>query len=63
LAVTPERLCLGLIQVHCWVREPGRLGQDKDPHRPLAEKESVRWVDGYRQVDELSEQLPATRLT
>lgn len=36
--------------------------QDKDPNRPLEEKESVRWVDGYRQVDELAEQLPDTRL-
>ena len=63
LAVTPERLCLGLTHVHRWVREPGSLGQDKDPNRPLEEKESVRWVDGYRQVDELSEQLPDTRLT
>jgi hypothetical protein len=62
LAVTPERLCLGLLNVHRWVREPGSLGQDKDPNRPLEEKESVRWVDGYRQVDELAEQLPDTRL-
>jgi hypothetical protein len=45
------------------VRAPGSLGQDKDPNRPLEEKESVRWVDGYRQVDELAEQLPNTRLT
>ncbi|AUB80004.1 IS4 family transposase [Candidatus Thiodictyon syntrophicum] len=63
LAVTPERLCLGLLNVHRWVREPGSLGQDKDPKRALEEKESVRWVDGYRQIDELAEQLPNTRLT
>ena len=63
LAVTPERLCLGLLNVHRWVREPGSLGQDKDPKRALEDKESVRWVDGYRQVDELAEQLPNTRLT
>jgi hypothetical protein len=63
LALTPERLCLGLLQVHRWVRAPGSLGQDKDPNRPLEEKESVRWVDGYRQVNELAEQLPNTRLT
>ena len=63
LAVTPERLCLGLLNVHRWVREPGSLGQDKDPKRALEEKESVRWVDGYRQIDELTEHLPNTRLT
>lgn len=58
LALTPERLCLGLLGVHRWVRAPGSLGQDKDPNRPLEAKESVRWVDGYRQVNELAEQLP-----
>ena len=63
LALTPERLCLGLLGVHRWVRAPGSLGQDKDPNRPLEEKESVRWVDGDRQVNELAEQLPNTRLT
>ncbi len=63
LAVTPERLCLGLLGVHRWVRAPGSLGQDKGPNRPLEEKESVRWVDGYRQVDARAEQLPNTRLT
>ena len=63
LALTAERLCLGLLGVHRWVRAPGSLGQDKDPSRPLEDKESVRWVDGYRQVDELAAQLPNTRLT
>ncbi len=61
--MTPERLCLGLLNVHRWVREPGSLGQDKDPNRPLEEQESVRWVDGYRQVDELAAHLPNTHLT
>ena len=55
LAVTPDRLCLGLLDVHTLIREPGSLGQDKGPHRPLEEKESVRWVDGFGQVNELAE--------
>ncbi len=63
LAVTPERLCLGLLDAYTWVREPGHLGKDKDPNRPLEEKESVRWVDGYARVNELAETLPHTRLT
>ncbi|MCP4737060.1 MAG: IS4 family transposase, partial [Bosea sp.] len=45
------------------VREPGSLGQEKDPNRPLEEKESVRWVDGFARVNELAEQLAETRLT
>ena len=63
LAVTPDRLCLGVLAIHSWAREPGSLGQDTDPNRPLEEKESVRWVDGYQQVNELAESLSATRLT
>ena len=31
LAVTPERLCLGVLDIYSWVREPGSLGQEKDP--------------------------------
>jgi len=63
LAVTPERLCLGVLDIYSWVREPGSLGQEKDPNRPLEEKESVRWVDGYQKVNELAESLTDTRLT
>jgi hypothetical protein len=63
LALTPERLCLGLLDGYTWTREPGSLGQEKDPNRSLEEKESVRWVDGYQRVNELAETLPDTRLT
>jgi hypothetical protein len=63
LAVTPDRIPLGLLGVHTFAREPGRLGQDKDPKRPLEEKESVRWVDGFARVNELAEELTETRLT
>ena len=63
LAVTPERVALGLLDVHSWAREPGSLGQEKASNRPLEAKESVRWVDGFARVNELAEQLTATRLT
>ena len=63
LALTPDRLCLGLLDAYTWTRERGSLGQGKDPSRPLEEKESVRWVDGYRRVNELAETLTDTRLT
>ncbi|MCP3911319.1 MAG: IS4 family transposase, partial [Actinomycetia bacterium] len=63
LAVTPDRLCLGVLDIYSWVREPGSLGRNDDPNRPLEEKESVRWVDGYQKVNELAEQLTDTRLT
>jgi hypothetical protein len=63
LAVTPERVPLGLLDAYTWTREPGSLGQEKAPNRPLEEKESVRWVDGFARVNALAEQLPDTRLT
>jgi hypothetical protein len=63
LAVTPERVPLGLLELHSWAREPGSLNEDKDPNRPLEDKESVRWVDGFARVDELAERLTETRLT
>ncbi|WP_213457758.1 IS4 family transposase [Thiocapsa sp.] len=63
LAVTPDRLALGLLHAHTWVREPGSLAQPKDAARPIEEKESLRWIDGFARVNELAEQLPETRLT
>jgi hypothetical protein len=63
LALTPERVPLGLLDAYTWVREPGSLGQEKDRGRPLEEKESVRWVDGFARINALAEQLSDTRLT
>jgi hypothetical protein len=63
LAVTPDRVPLGLLDLYSWAREPGRLGEDKDPNRPLEDKESVRWVDGFARVNALAERLSETRLT
>jgi len=63
LAITPERVPLGLLDLYSWAREPGSLGQEKDSNRPLEDKESVRWVDGFARVNELAEQLTETRLT
>jgi hypothetical protein len=61
LAVTPERVPLGLLDLYRWAREPGSLGQQKAPNRLLEEKESARWVDGFARVNELAEQLTDTR--
>lgn len=63
LAVTPDRVPLGLLDLYSWAREPGSLGEDKDPNRPLEDKESVRWVDGFARVNALAERLSETRLT
>jgi hypothetical protein len=63
LAVTPDRVPLGLLDLYSWAREPGSLGQEKDANRCLEDKESVRWIDGFAHVNELAERLTETRLT
>ena len=46
LAVTPERLCLGVVNVQSWIREKlGNRGSRKE--RPIEEKESYCWLKGY----------------
>ena len=63
LAVTPERLCLGVLDAELWVRDfEDRNKNDKRKQKPIEEKESHRWLEGYRRVCELSEQLPGTML-
>jgi hypothetical protein len=54
VAITPKRVPLGLLDLYSWTREPESLGQEKGSNRPLEEKESVRWVDGFARVNELA---------
>jgi hypothetical protein len=58
LAVTPERVPLGVLDAWIWAREL----QDKDPHRLIEEKESIRWLEGYQRLCELQARVPETRL-
>lgn len=60
IAVTPDRLCLGVIDAWTWTREPGSLGQHKG-QRPIEEKESLRWLEGYRRVCERQRDLADTQ--
>jgi len=61
LAITPSRLCLGVIDCWTWARPLGSLG-GKDPNRVIEDKESYRWLEGYRRVCEQQTQLPDTQL-
>lgn len=61
LVVTPERVPLGVLDAWIWTREPGSLGQAKG-RRPLEEKESIRWLEGYQRVCELQARTPETQL-
>jgi Transposase DNA-binding len=57
LAVTPERLQLGLLDSWMWARE----FKDKNGVRPGI-NESIRWIEGYERVAERALELPETRL-
>ena len=62
LAVTPDKLCLGILDSWNWSREKGSLAEKKDSTRPIEEKESVRWLEGYQRVCEQQHNLPDTQL-
>ena len=62
LAITPERVCLGIIDSWNWSREAGSLGKDKAASRPIEEKESYRWVEGYLRSCERQAELANTQL-
>jgi hypothetical protein len=60
LAITPEHLCLGSVGVKIWARE-GLREQRAYGKLPIAEKESVRWLEGYEQACEVAARVPQTR--
>ena len=59
LVVTPERLPLGLWDTLIYAREDEGCGQAAErKHLPIQEKESVRWLEGYRHACALAGQAP-----
>lgn len=63
LAVTPQRLCLGVVGGEQFDREPETLGQsDERSTLPIEEKESLRWLTGYRTACELAGECPNTQV-
>lgn len=59
IAVTPERLCLGVIDTYHWAREElhqweSREEKNRENHKiPLKEKESYKWLMSYRKAQEI----------
>jgi hypothetical protein len=61
LAVTPGRLPLGTVAATFWARGP--KDEDRDPDRlPIAQKESYRWLEGYRQAAAVARCVPRTQI-
>lgn len=63
LAVTPERLALGLVSSHTWARDPATFRKRRQKQgKPIEQKESYRWLDGYRQACAVAARAPQTRV-
>lgn len=98
IAVTPERVCLGVVDAQIIIREEikkknyppiqsliiylachcdlvllrlglifsAKLAKDwrvqRDEALPIEDKESMRWLNGYRVAQEIAEQLPETKV-
>jgi len=63
LAVTPQKLSLGVMAIDFHERELGRLGKSKERRTwPIEEKESFRWLKGYRRACELRDACPESQI-
>ena len=63
LAVTPDKLPLGVVGTECFDRAPESLGKsDERVTLPIEEKESFRWLQGYRLACTLALACPNTRV-
>lgn len=63
LAATPDKLPLGVLATENFDRAAESLGKaDERTNLPLEEKESFRWLKGYRVACEVAAQCPGTRI-
>jgi hypothetical protein len=63
LALTPARLPLGLLAQQVWARDPADIGKRTTrKRRPLAEKESQKWLTSVDAVIEMRTRCPQTQL-
>jgi len=63
LAATPERLPLGVIEVDTYARSGEGFGESqKRRHNAIEEKETYRWLQGYRAACEVTACVPGTKI-
>ena len=63
LAVTPERLPLGVIAATTWGRDVDDHGKHvRRKREPIEAKESYRWLEGYRRACAVAAAVPGTRI-
>lgn len=61
LAVSPEGDFFGLLHAHCWARPNRKQARRARArrHQAISEKETFRWLEGFRRVDQLAQLYPA----
>jgi hypothetical protein len=63
LVVSPERLPLGLWHTSIEAREDQEHGKAQErKQKPIEQKESYRWLEGYRRACELAEKTPGRQV-
>jgi hypothetical protein len=63
LALTPEGVPLGLVDIQVWARDAHDTTRAKTrKDRPIAEKESQRWLTSFQRTAEVQALCPQTRL-
>jgi hypothetical protein len=63
LAVTPQRLVLGVVHSFTWARDPEDFHKRHEArYKPIAAKESYRWLAGYRRACAVAAQCPQTQI-
>lgn len=63
IALTPDRVCLGSVDAKIWSRPLEEMGRKKLRKQiPIEEKESYRWLEGYRRSAEIAGQLTDTMI-
>jgi hypothetical protein len=64
LAVTPQRLPLGVLSIDSFDRSPEALAQppQRRTRDPIETKESFRWLSGFRLCCDLAVRCPATQI-
>lgn len=68
LAVTPEGLPLGVVASSIWARDPEELARPQAEkaaqrkQKPIQEKESIRWLEGYRACCAAQAACPGTQV-
>jgi hypothetical protein len=63
IAVTPQRVPLGIIHQQVWSRPEQDFGKKhKRKQRPINEKESQRWLTSLESTSNISKQMPETTI-